>query len=596
MPPRRVKESGPGIRMKRKPPGQPGARFGQNGNYLSELEAQPGGPEGRPHTTAGSKPIATTGRPQGVRPRSLNSDHAVSPNLPEIRREHPVPSPVSSSRTDSSPEVQRSGAAGILLGYESSWFNHARYDTVNRLASNQENGVSPDVQTYGYDGNGNWYLAAYNTSQLAMPTNETPRSSSWFGSNNQISSSGWTYDNAGNLTGISSVSKTFTYDAESRQTTAVNGGLSGVYTYDGDGRRVTKVVNAGPTTTYVYDAQGSLIAEYGGLNPIFGTTYVDVDHLGSTRLVTDSGGNQQSCNDYLPFGGDILSGTDGRGSCYPSTAPSSGIKFTGQERDAESSLDYFGARYFSGAQGRFTSPDPGGVGGDPGSPRTWNMYSYTGNNPLSAVDPNGLDCVYTSNQTGSSITAAVERGNCSQNGGTFVNGTIDVNSLSYTGSSLDFGYVDPNGVVGAYSKGLPDPLSYSDQFINEMGRRGQASNQFIGAFAAGQALFATAIASTYAVPAAMEAISAARVVQAAAALRAAQLALKALPPDQYRLLQQWLGPIKAGSPITAPPPGLTADAMQRYLAVAEAYIAAGGSGAAIQAARVQALNAALGNK
>ena len=125
--------------MKRKPPGQslgqPGARFGQNGNYLSELEAQPGGPEGRPHTTAGSWPIAITGRPQGVRPRSLNSDHAVSPDLPEIRREHPVPSPVSFSRTDSSPEAQRSGAAGVLLGYESSCFNHARYDTLNRLAT-----------------------------------------------------------------------------------------------------------------------------------------------------------------------------------------------------------------------------------------------------------------------------------------------------------------------------------------------------------------------------------------------------------------------------------------------------------------------------
>ncbi len=123
--------------MKRKPPGQslgqPGARFGQNGNYLSELEAQPGGPEGRPHTTAGSWPIAITGRPQGVRPRSLNSDHAVSPDLPEIRREHPVPSPVSFSRTDSSPEAQRSGAAGVLLGYESSCFNHARYDTRDRV-------------------------------------------------------------------------------------------------------------------------------------------------------------------------------------------------------------------------------------------------------------------------------------------------------------------------------------------------------------------------------------------------------------------------------------------------------------------------------
>ena len=31
--------------------------------------------------------------------------------------------------------------------------------------------------------------------------------------------------------------------------------------------------------------------------------------------------------------------------------------FTRKERDWETGLDYFGARYFSGAQGRFTSPD-----------------------------------------------------------------------------------------------------------------------------------------------------------------------------------------------------------------------------------------------
>src|SRR5689334_7775410 len=35
-----------------------------------------------------------------------------------------------------------------------------------------------------------------------------------------------------------------------------------------------------------------------------------------------------------------------------------GPRCTGKERDQETGLDYFGARYFSGAQGRFTSPDP----------------------------------------------------------------------------------------------------------------------------------------------------------------------------------------------------------------------------------------------
>jgi len=65
--------------------------------------------------------------------------------------------------------------------------------------------------------------------------------------------------------------------------------------------------------------------------------------------------------------------------------------FTGKERDAESGLDYFGARYYGSALGRFTSPDPGNVGSDPRDPQSWNAYAYTGNNPLNRVDPNGTD-------------------------------------------------------------------------------------------------------------------------------------------------------------------------------------------------------------
>ena len=63
----------------------------------------------------------------------------------------------------------------------------------------------------------------------------------------------------------------------------------------------------------------------------------------------------------LPFGEQIPTGINGRSTDYglavfPST-PDGVKKFTGKERDTETGLDYFGARYFSGAQGRFTSPD-----------------------------------------------------------------------------------------------------------------------------------------------------------------------------------------------------------------------------------------------
>lgn len=65
-------------------------------------------------------------------------------------------------------------------------------------------------------------------------------------------------------------------------------------------------------------------------------------------------------------------------------------QFTGKERDAETGLDHFGARYLSSAQGRFTSPDPLMNSGRPNIPQSWNRYSYVLNNPLRFTDPTGL--------------------------------------------------------------------------------------------------------------------------------------------------------------------------------------------------------------
>jgi RHS repeat-associated protein len=64
-------------------------------------------------------------------------------------------------------------------------------------------------------------------------------------------------------------------------------------------------------------------------------------------------------------------------------------QFTGKERDNETGLDYFGARYYSSTQGRFTSVGPENAGVDPFNPQSWNGYSYALNNPLRYTDPDG---------------------------------------------------------------------------------------------------------------------------------------------------------------------------------------------------------------
>ncbi|MGH7041268.1 MAG: glycoside hydrolase family protein, partial [Acetobacteraceae bacterium] len=124
--------------------------------------------------------------------------------------------------------------------------------------------------------------------------------------------------------------------------------------------------------------------------------YYHTGALGTTRAITTSNGaNFDSCGQnanhpngsfltYAPFGAEI-------GGCTQSASP---YKFTGKYRDAESTLDYFGARYYQSNLGRFLSPD---FSNDPepvpyanlANPQSLNLYAYVLNNPLAAGDPTG---------------------------------------------------------------------------------------------------------------------------------------------------------------------------------------------------------------
>jgi RHS repeat-associated protein len=251
--------------------------------------------------------------------------------------------------------------------------------------------------SYGYDSHGQGNMFTTQTGSLQALDSETPQSESWFLSshgrvNNQIT--GWSYDSTGNLLQVGGMARTFTYDAENRQTSAVIGTNQSTYAYDGSGRRVQSTA-WNQTTTYVYDAMGNVAEEIGpATDPAL--IYTTVDALGSTRLTTTANGGLYLNYDYLPFGREIGAGYGGRDSsfspgAYPSdpSGPGPRSKFTAHPRDSESGLDYFGARYFPGAQGRFTSPDPSMLSTVLANPQSWNRYSYALNNPLRYVDPNG---------------------------------------------------------------------------------------------------------------------------------------------------------------------------------------------------------------
>ena len=109
--------------------------------------------------------------------------------------------------------------------------------------------------------------------------------------------------------------------------------------------------------------------------------YYHTDAIGSVRAVTDDTGAVIARYDYLPFGERW------------DPQPSPDVRqFAGKERDAETGLDYFGARYYASGTGRFTTVDPVlNMEAALTDPQRWNRYTYGLNNPLRYIDPDGAE-------------------------------------------------------------------------------------------------------------------------------------------------------------------------------------------------------------
>jgi RHS repeat-associated protein len=121
----------------------------------------------------------------------------------------------------------------------------------------------------------------------------------------------------------------------------------------------------------------------GGMFPA--AHYYFADYLGSASVVTNAAGTTPFDEDldYYPYGGIVAPSTD---------AVPQHFKFTGKERDSESNLDYFGARYYGSNMGRFIQPDLLYLEFHRlGDPQQLNLYTYGRNNPLKFIDPLGLD-------------------------------------------------------------------------------------------------------------------------------------------------------------------------------------------------------------
>jgi RHS repeat-associated protein len=252
-----------------------------------------------------------------------------------------------------------------------------------------------------------------------------------YNSNNQVTwttvnaaVNGFVYDEAGDAVGDNL--NQYLYDAEGRICAVANTPVPSMsmmtgYIYDAEGTRVAKgsitewscdpAVNGFQTTSdYIIGPSGEQMTEMGmdlttntltrahanvwAGGKLLATYdndyalhfYLD-DPLGTRRVQTDSAGVVEQTCQSLPYG-------DGE-TCAPT--PTEQL-FTGKERDAESGNDYFEARYYSSAMGRFMSPD-WSAKAEPvpyakmDNPQSLNLYAYVLNNPLSKVDPDGhLGC------------------------------------------------------------------------------------------------------------------------------------------------------------------------------------------------------------
>ena len=281
------------------------------------------------------------------------------------------------------------------------------YDALNRITKQYEtpflaSGTANAWQlVFNYDRYGNRIVdqtQSFAYSEIAAKTLSQYNSANQLIKSTQgVSAQDVIYDSAGNMTYHPALG-TFSYDAENHQTNASTSSGSAQYFYDGEGKRVKKVVN-GTTTIFAYDAFGQLAYEYSnGSSNQSGTQYLVHDVLGSTRLVLDQSGSVVSRRDYFAFGDEIPGSASfgGRGDAALKFNQSFAANqlYTGKERDLETGLDYFVARYMSSAQGRFISADyslaPQSVPfADLSDPQTLNLYSYVRNSPLSHTDPSG---------------------------------------------------------------------------------------------------------------------------------------------------------------------------------------------------------------
>lgn len=328
----------------------------------------------------------------------------------------------------------------ITDGFNSGGTQTCNYGHDDLMRINSTSCGSPWSQTFSYDPFGNISKSGSISWQPTYTNTINQYQSGW---------SGVSYDANGNLK--YDTFNTYTWNPDRTLATtnpgsaaATCGATGSCLTYDALAREVEVNTNGSYSET-LYSPIGKLALMNGrtatkvmypmpgGGTLISSSTnwphYQHPDWLGTARLQTEfasSGlGQGPDVVDYdrsfAPFGEEYNNfGSDAYN-----------LNFTGDIRTMGSSgLFDTENRELHSNQGRWISPDPAGIAAvDPSNPQTWNRYAYVANNPLSNLDPSGLDCVYIDDE-GAGVEA-IDHGPCDGgSGGYYIPGTVDPSSIS----------------------------------------------------------------------------------------------------------------------------------------------------------------------
>jgi RHS repeat-associated protein len=356
------------------------------------------------------------------------------------------------------------------------------YDLAGRLETVTENGAV--VSTYTYDENGN-RLGHAGKSGLASATYDAQDRLITYGN------ASYAYTENGELIAKAQggVTTQYHYDVLGNLMQVIlPGDITIDYLIDGQNRRIGKKVNGQLTQGFLYKDQLNPIAELDGSGNVVsrfvygekanvpsymvkeGVTYrILSDHLGSPRLVINtSSGEIVQRMDYDEFGNVVLD-------TNPGFQP---FGFAGGIYDLHTGLVRFGARDYDADTGRWTAKDPIDFeGGDT------NLYAYVVNNPLSFIDPDGLNPVPGGVDLGGGNSVRIDSTRLQPNQKTHAHfetpkgtGVVDVDGGESHGKKSNLQNLNKKMKEYLRGKGfklfspmflLPDPFDIEQRYCNE---------------------------------------------------------------------------------------------------------------------------------